>query len=209
MAKMMPFVRGENVGSKLGDTWKIVSVVALAMAVGACAKSGPAPISAGDRYAANASFDESYPLGAGDKIHVTVFSEPQLGGDFSVSGDGVIALPLIGNITAAGKTTTETARTVQEMLANGYLKNPRVSVEVINYRPFFILGEVKAPGQYPYVNGLTVTNAIATAQGYTPRSRRKYVLIRRFGEQVEQEYILSPNLRVLPGDTIRLAERYF
>lgn len=182
---------------------------ALAFALAACSTSGPPPISTGERYASGQSFDESYKLGAGDKVHMSVFSEPQLGGDFLVSGDGKLSLPLIGDVDAIGKTTREVARMVEISLADGYLRNPRVSMEVIAYRPFFILGEVKSPGQYPYVNGLTVTNAIATAQGFTPRAHKKYVFIRRFGEQAEQKYLVTGDLRVQPGDTIRLTERYF
>lgn len=182
---------------------------ALAFALAACSTSGPPPISTGERYAAGQGFDESYKLGAGDKVHISVFSEQQLGGDFLVSGDGKLSLPLIGDVEAVGKTTREVARMIETSLADGYLRNPRVSMEVIAYRPFFILGEVKAPGQYPYANGLTVTNAIATAQGFTPRAHKKYVFIRRFGEQAEQKYLVTGDLRVQPGDTIRLSERYF
>lgn len=186
-----------------------VLAFAIAVLLSACGHSGPAPISAGDRYVANANFDEAYKLGAGDKVHINVFSEQQLGGDYAVSGDGLLSLPLVGNVPVAGKTTSEAARTVETLLGNGYLRNPRVSLEVSSYRPFFILGEVKSPGQYPYANGLTVTNAIATAQGFTPRAHKKYVLIRRFGDQAEERYLLTPDLRVRPGDTIRLSERYF
>ena len=82
-------------------------------------------------------------------------------------------------------------------------------MQVETYRPFFILGEVRSPGQYPYMAGLTALNAIATAEGFTPRASKKTVLIRRFGEQYEQSYVLTPDLRIWPGDTIRLAERFF
>ena len=182
---------------------------AAAIALSACGKSGLPPISVGDRYVGSANFDEAYKLGAGDKVRMTVFSEPQLSGDYSVSGDGELSLPLIGNVNVAGKTTGEASVLIQSRFADGYLRNPRISMEVNAYRPFFILGEVRSPGQYPYANGLTVPNAIATAQGYTPRARKKRVFIRRFGEQVEQEFVVTPDLRVWPGDTIRLPERYF
>ncbi|WP_235514957.1 MULTISPECIES: polysaccharide biosynthesis/export family protein [unclassified Sphingomonas] len=179
------------------------------LALAACSSSEPPPLSSGDRYVADANPAEAYPLGAGDKIRLTVFNEPTLSGEFSVGTDGQLSLPLIGNVPALGKTTGDVAALVQGMLADGYLRSPRVAMEVINYRPFFILGEVRAPGEYPYVSGLTVLNAVATAQGFTPRARRSWVNIRRFGEQAELRYELTPNLRVWPGDTIRLAERYF
>lgn len=181
----------------------------LACLLAACAKSGPAPISSGDRYVASRELVETYELGAGDKVHVTVFNEPQLSGDFSVSSDGKISLPLIGDVTVVGKTTAAAAKDIQARLAEGYILDPRVSMEVATYRPFFILGEVRAPGQYPYSSGLTALNAIATAQGYTPRAKKKTVLIRQFGEQYEQEYLVTPNLRVRPGDTLRIVERFF
>ncbi|CAN5616525.1 polysaccharide biosynthesis/export family protein [soil metagenome] len=192
-----------------GVKGRALLALAAAIALSACGKSGPPPISAGDRYVGSADFDEAYKLGSGDKVRMTVFSEPQLSGDYSVSGDGELSLPLIGNVAVAGKTTSQASTAIQARFADGYLRNPRISMEVTTYRPFFILGEVKSPGQYPYASGMTALNAIAIAQGYTPRARKKRVFIRRFGEQLEQEYVVTPDLRVWPGDTIRLAERYF
>jgi polysaccharide biosynthesis/export protein len=150
-----------------------------------------------------------YRLGVGDKVRVIVFNEETLSGEFAVSAAGTFSFPLIGQVTAFNKTTTEVIQDMQAKLADGYLKDPKVSMEVITYRPYFILGEIKTPGQYPYTNGLTVTNAIATAAGYTPRADRKVVFIRRSGETAERPYRLTPDLRVYPGDTIRLAERFF
>lgn len=184
-------------------------LAALALVTSGCASSGIPPISSGERYMVVDAATETYPLGAGDKVRVTVFNEPTLSGEFSVSADGDLALPLIGNIKALGKTTNEVTTLLQTSLANGYLRDPKVSIEVVTYRPFFILGEVRAPGQYPYASGMTVINAIATAEGFTPRAKKKTVLIRRFGEAAEQEFLLTPDLRVWPGDTIRLTERYF
>lgn len=202
-------VMGGRVALKSGAKGVAAVAITAMMALSGCEKGGPAPISTGERYLASTSSDAGYLLGADDKIRVTVFGEPQLSGEYPVDGNGTVSLPLIGNVTVVGKTTGQTSHDIEAMLSTGYLRHPRVSVEIATYRPFFILGEVKSPGQYPYTNGLTVTNAIATAQGYTPRARRKYVLIRRFGEEVEQEYVLTPDLRVHPGDTIRLSERYF
>ncbi len=180
-----------------------------AISLAACSKSGPPPISAGERYATSQGFSEVYTLGAGDKIRMSVFNEQQLNGEFTVSADGEISLPLIGNVPVGGKPIDAVSREVQAKLADGYLLDPRVTMEVVTYRPFFILGEVRSPGQYPYLSGLTAMNAIATAQGFTPRARKRTVLIRRFGDQYEQEYVLTPDLRVLPGDTLRLTERFF
>lgn len=184
-------------------------VLLAAMVLAGCSKSGPPPISSGERYVAGEANGDIYQLGAGDKIRVIVYNEPQLSGDFSVSSDGDISLPLIGTVKVAGKPIERVSQEVQARLSDGYLRDPRVSMEVATYRPFFILGEVRSPGQFPYLSGLTVMNAIATAQGYTPRARKSTVRIRRFGDQYEQEYVLTPDLRVFPGDTIRLTERFF
>ena len=189
---------------------KVAALVLLApVAVSGCLAARTAVVSTGERYASRGAAQDIYLLGADDKIHITVFGEPQLSGDYSVGGDGALSFPLIGSVPVAGKTTEQASREIEVLLAGGYLKNPRVNLEVSTYRPFFILGEVKQPGQYPFVNGLTVLNAIATAQGFTPRAVKKYVFIRPFGEQTDQEYVLTPDLRIRPGDTVRLAERYF
>ncbi|WP_293884087.1 polysaccharide biosynthesis/export family protein [Sphingomonas sp.] len=163
----------------------------------------------GERYSLANSQIEDYRLGVGDKVKLTVFNEPTLSGEFSVSASGLLSLPLVGDVEAVGKGPVEIAALVQARLSAGYLREPKVNLEVITYRPFFILGEVKSPGQYPYASGLTVLNAIATAQGFTPRSKRTRAFIRRSGSALEEEFALTPELRVFPGDTIRLGERYF
>lgn len=174
---------------------------------GCAAASGPV-VSSGDRYTA-APADDNYALGAGDKIRLNVFNEETLSGEFSVGSEGTVSLPLIGDVVAKGKSPQQLASEVQAKLADGYLREPKVSIEVSAYRPFFILGEVKAPGQYPYASGMTVMNAIATAQGFTPRAAKKVVYIRRANSTEEVAMELTPSLRILPGDTIRLGERYF
>lgn len=176
----------------------------------ACAGPAVKVVSTGDRYVTSVSdLPEEYKLGTGDKVRINVFNEPTLSGEFAVSSTGMLSLPLIGDVVATGQTPAEVATVVQGKLADGYLRDPKVSLEVSTYRPFFILGEVKAPGQYPYLTGLTVQNAVATAQGFTPRASKDVVFIRRAGATGEIAYRVSPDLRVLPGDTIRFAERYF
>ena len=184
-------------------------MVLLAVLVAACANAGGPVISTGERYAQDAALTDTYVLGAGDKVRLLVFNEQNLSGEFSVSSDGMLSLPLVGDVPAADRTTRAIADDVARMLADGYLQNPRVTMEVLTYRPFFILGEVTTPGQYPYAAGMTVLNAIATANGFTPRAKHGTVFIRRRGEKAELEYALTPDLKVMPGDTIRLDERYF
>lgn len=184
-------------------------VIMAALSLAACSTTSGTVISSGERYTVNEQLDETYALGAGDQVRVTVFNEPTLSGEFFIAGDGELSLPLVGNVPAANKTTKDLAVDYARLLSDGYLRNPKVSMEVITYRPFFILGEVAKPGQYPYAAGMTVLNAVATADGFTPRAKKTRVFIRRRGEEGELEYTLTPNLRVMPGDTIRVGERYF
>lgn len=181
----------------------------LSLMTAACSMSG-AVAPPGDRIgSAGAAPVEVYKLGVGDKVRMMVYNEPALTGEFALSPNGTLSLPLIGEISAAGQTVEDVRALVQSRLGDGYLRDPKVSMEVTAYRPFYILGEVKAPGTYPYVSGLTVLNAIATAQGFTPRANQRTIFIRRSGEDREVPYELRPDLRIFPGDTIRLGERYF
>jgi polysaccharide export outer membrane protein len=149
-----------------------------------------------------------YRLGAGDELRITVFGEAELTGQFEVGTQGSIAYPLLGEIRAVGLTQTEFAQRLQEGLTQ-YLRSPNVSVEVANYRPFFILGEVQRPGSYPYSPNLTVQNAVATAGGFSYRANRNRVFIKHADELAERPYDLTSSLPVLPGDTLRIGERLF
>ncbi len=168
----------------------------------AAAQAAPAP-----QQAAAAG----YALGSGDKLRITVFNEDRLTGEYSVTGAGDISYPLIGSVTAAGKTLEQVRDTIRDRLAAGYIKDPRVSVEVLNYRPFYILGEVAKPGEYPYVIGLTVQQAVATAGGYTYRANTRRVFVKGTLDTAEHQLNLrdSTPVSVRPGDTIRIGERYF
>lgn len=153
--------------------------------------------------------DTDYRLGSGDKVRVTVYGEPDLSGEFFVTGSGLVSLPLVGEVKAAGLNVGQFQEAVQKALSDGYLKEPRVSAEVLGFRPFYILGEVTKPGTYPYTSGLTVLNAVATAGGYTYRADKKQVYIKRDGATTETKTPLSPSTTVAPGDTIRIGERFF
>ncbi|MCI5044887.1 MAG: polysaccharide export protein [Aquisalinus sp.] len=150
-----------------------------------------------------------YTLGPGDKLRLIVFGEDDLSGEFLVDGSGLVSLPLVGEISAEGKTVREFQRSVESSLRDGYLNDPRVSAEVLNFRPFYILGEVNSPGTYPYSDSLTVLNAVAVAEGFTYRANQRVVFIRRDGATTEQQYPLTSTTPVRPGDTIRIAERIF
>ena len=150
-----------------------------------------------------------YVLGSADKIRLTVFGEPSLTGEYFVSSSGVVSLPLAGDVQATGLTLRDFHDRVVKVLQDGYLKDPKVSLEVLTFRPFYILGEVSKPGQYPYTSGLTVFNAVATAGGFTYRANTHKVLIKRATETAEHEVTLSSETTIAPGDTIRIPERFF
>ncbi len=181
-----------------------------AIGLASCA-TGPAPSAAG---AVPSSTNElrtgaEYRLGSGDQLRVIVFGEEDLSGEFVVDGGGQVSFPLVGEVSAQGKTVREFQRAVVDKLKDGYLTDPRVSAEVLNFRPFYILGEVEAPGEYPYLSGLTVMNAVATAEGFTYRADTRKVYIKRAGEVGEHAYMLTTETPVQPGDTIRIGERFF
>lgn len=159
--------------------------------------------------AADTRIIEEYRLGVADKVRVTVFGEAALTGEFTVGGNGRVSLPLIGETRATGLTISEFQAEIARELSNGFINNPRVSAEVLNYRPFYILGEVSNPGEYPYTNSLTVLNAVATAGGFTYRADNRRVFIKRAQADSEEEFPLTTSTRVAPGDTIRIRERLF
>lgn len=150
-----------------------------------------------------------YLLGPGDKIRVTVFGQEDLSGEFEVDAAGNVALPLIQSVPAQGMTPPALEKEIASRLEPEYLRDPKVSVEVLTYRPFYIYGEVMKPGGYPYVNGMTVHNAIALAGGFSYRARTSSVRLRRTkdGQQTETDVPLSTS--VMPGDVIEVRERYF
>jgi polysaccharide export outer membrane protein len=169
-------------------------------ALGACATTANTPVSQWQPV--------EYKLGPADQLRITVFNEPGLTGPYVVGAQGTIAYPLVGDIRAAGLTVPEFTEALRMRLSE-YVRSPSVSVEVANYRPFFILGEVTRPGTYPYQVDITVMNAVATAGGFTYRANRSRVFIRHASEPAEHAYELTPSTPVLPGDTIRIGERIF
>jgi protein involved in polysaccharide export with SLBB domain len=150
-----------------------------------------------------------YTLGSGDKIRVTVFGHEDLSGEFEVDGSGNVSLPLIRNVKAEGLTVRQLEQSISERLSPDYLINPSVSVEVLNYRPFYIYGEVTKPGSYPFVNGMTVVTAVAMAGGFTYRARTGSVRIVRANDPQRNQITADKDTPVLPGDVIEVPERYF
>ena len=153
--------------------------------------------------------DENYHLGTGDKLRITIYGETDLSGDFLVDGSGQVQLPLVGQVKAAGLTIHEFTGEITAAYQNGSLKDPKVSDEVENYRPFYIMGEVNKPGEYPYESGLNVLGAIALAGGYTYRADDTEVYVRRSGSPKEVTMPADASTKINPGDIVRVAERIF
>ena len=153
--------------------------------------------------------DPTYRLGPGDKLRVTVFGQEGLSNAYIVDAAGNVALPLIGSVPAAGLSDRELSGAIAERLRDGYIREPHVAVQIEGYRPFFILGEVTAPGQYPYVPNMTAETAVAIAGGFTPRASHQRVLLTR-GINGQPVRFAGPfAMPVRPGDTITVEERWF
>jgi len=153
--------------------------------------------------------NEPYTLDSGDRLRVVVFGQDGLSNTYIVDATGRIALPLIGAVTARGATTGQLAQAIADKLRNGYVREPHVAIEVESYRPFFILGEVIAPGLYPYVPNMTVETAVAIAGGFTPRAYRWDAEISRSQSGVTSRQKVPLIAPVRPGDTITVTERWF
>jgi polysaccharide export outer membrane protein len=158
---------------------------------------------------ATGSIDDNYKLGTGDKLKITVYGEDDLSGEMIVDGSGQIQLPLVGQVNAAGLTVHQFVAEVTQILGAKYLRDPKVSVSIENYRPFYIIGEVNKPGEYPYENGLSALGAVALAGGYTFRADDDDVYIRRNGSPREQSFPATALTKIQPGDIVRVTERVF
>ncbi|MEK0083624.1 polysaccharide biosynthesis/export family protein [Benzoatithermus flavus] len=167
--------------------------------------ASPSPAAAA---AAAQELSSAYRLGSGDKIRLVVFRHEDLSGEFTLDGAGNFAMPLIGEVQAYNLTTRELEQKIADKLKDGYLVDPQVSVEVLNYRPFYILGEVKQPGSYQYVNGMTVLNAVALAGGFTYRAKQSNFLLQRGGSNSQTREV-SGDTPLLPGDIVTVQERFF
>ena len=151
----------------------------------------------------------AYTLDSGDKLRVVVFGQDGLSSSYSVDPSGKITMPLIGAVQARGMTTAGLQQSIAAKLRQGFVREPHVAVEVELYRPFFILGEVTLPGQYPYVPNMSVETAVAIAGGYTPRAFKYRIEVSRPVNGVTEQRVVSPTYPVRPGDTIKISERWF
>lgn len=186
----------------------VLAVAALgAMALAACS-TGPEQGNPQELTQAGMGI-AGYKLGSGDEIKITVYGEPDLSGLFVVDGQGSISMQLVNQVEVVNLSLNETSRLLENRLKDGWLKDPKVTTELVKGRPYYILGEVNRPGEYPFVSGLTVMNAIASAGDFTYRADRNRILVKSADSPNEREVVLTPTTLVRPGDTIRIRERFF
>jgi polysaccharide export outer membrane protein len=159
---------------------------------------------------AAATIDEGpYTLDAGDKLRIVVFGQDALSNNYIVDAEGQISMPLIGTVSARGLTTAQLSGAIAGRLKQSYIRDPSVAVEIETYRPFFVLGEVTYPGQYPFVPNMTVQNAVAIAGGFTPRASKDKVTVTRKMQGAPMRFALPLRSPLRPGDTIEVSERWF
>ncbi|MEA2927254.1 MAG: polysaccharide biosynthesis/export protein [Alphaproteobacteria bacterium] len=153
--------------------------------------------------------DGPYTLDSGDRLRIVVFGQDAISNNYTVDAQGQVSLPLVGAVEARGLTTAQLSSAIAGRLKSGFVRDPSVAVEIETYRPFFVLGEVTFPGQYPYVPNMTVENAIAIAGGFTPRAAKDKVTITRKIQGVPARTVLSLRSPIRPGDTVEVSERWF
>lgn len=152
---------------------------------------------------------QTYLLDAGDRVRVFVYGQPNLSRTYPIDGAGFISMPLVGEVKARGLTTYDLGANITALLGTDYVRDPQVAVEVVNYRPVFVIGEVRNAGQFSFQPGMTVETAVAVAGGYGPRANQQSFVITRTIDGAPAEIDASPFERVRPGDTIRVTERFF
>jgi len=194
--------------SDVADSGGAISALRHAFAAAPRQAYAPAPAA----YAAApmpAAYDTSYKLDAGDKLRVVVYGQEGLTNSYAIDAGGSITMPLIGAVPARGRTPAGLAAAITAKLRNGYIRDPSVAVEIESYRPFFILGEVAAPGQYPYVPNMSVESAVAIAGGFSPRARRDVVTLTHTDGSGSMRVVVPLGTAIGPGDTVLVGERWF
>lgn len=183
------------------------AVLFTAAGLGACSQ-GPALPPPNFATSTGPGLENAYRLQIGDKLKLTVFDEDNLSGDLEVNGRGELPVPLIGALPAKDRTLKQLQRDIAAKLADGYIKSPRVNLDITNYRPIYVHGEVKSGGKFEFSNNLSFTDAVAMAGGYTYRAQQSYVILSRAGG-VPVRIDMPATMPILPGDNIRVPERFF
>lgn len=191
----------------MANVWRVgTAIVRVTIVVGLMlVQLACAPKTSSD---AGPAANSAYRLGTGDKLKITVFGEEDASGEYEVDATGSISARLLGRMEIKGMTVSQVEQAlIEQYNSRGFFRNPRISIELINLRPFFILGEVEKRGSYPYINGLTVAQAAAVAGGYTRRASVSRITIQRQGSGKEES--ASEDTPVYPGDIVRVPERSF
>jgi polysaccharide export outer membrane protein len=199
---------GVSSSSKVADSGGAISALRKSFAAATPRSYTPLPVA----YAAAptpVAHEVAYRLDAGDRLRVVVYGQEGLTNTYAIDAGGAITMPLIGSVAARGRTTSGLAAEIAAKLRGGYIREPSVAVEIEAYRPFFILGEVAAPGQYPYVPNMSVETAVAIAGGFSPRAKRDRVTLTHTGEQGSTRIVVPLGTSVSPGDTVLVGERWF
>jgi protein involved in polysaccharide export with SLBB domain len=185
-----------------------VAVLAIGLQLGACVTDFGPVMAFSPPVAANGVATR---MQSGDQLKIVVYGEDTLSGQYEIGPSGTISMPLIGQVTAAGLTKTDLEGVLTAAYQNGkFLQEPKITVLVVAYRPVYIFGEVQTPGKYAYTTGMDALTVVATSGGFTYRANRNSVLIRHPGETLWREYpLVGSPLPVVPGDLIRVTERYF
>jgi protein involved in polysaccharide export with SLBB domain len=185
-------------------------LLAVALQSSGCSTPGNGgPATAADLEAASVAATATPRFQGGEKIRIAVFNEPSVSGDYDIDPNGVVSLPLAGTVRAVGLTQSQLELELAKKFKSEYLRNPKVTVTILQYRPFYIVGEIEKQGEFVYKPGLNVLTAMAMGGGGTYRANRNYVTIQHFGENTMKEYPQSAATPILPGDLIRIPERYF
>jgi polysaccharide export outer membrane protein len=208
MAYGQPYYPAPAPRSRVADSGGAISAFRASFAGGQRRAYVPAPVA----YAAApmpVAYDAAYQLDAGDKLRVVVYGQEGLTNTYAIDAGGAITMPLIGSVPARGRTPAGLAAEISGRLRNGYIRDPSVAVEIEAYRPFFILGEVAAPGQYPYVPNMSVESAVAIAGGFSPRARRDRVTLTHTDGSGSSRIVVPLGTSLSPGDTVLVGERWF
>jgi protein involved in polysaccharide export with SLBB domain len=190
----------------LKGIWVCSALIAAAVLLSACSS---ASLTEAEQQSMALVANAPATLQPGDKIRVDVFGEDKLGGEYQLDQAGQVSMPLAGTVKAQGMTQAQLEQALAKKLRTDYLRNPKVTVTIATLAPFYIIGEVQKPGQFDYRSGLNVLTAIAVAGGPTYRASRSSVQIQRRGETTMRDYPISASVPVLPGDVIKVPERYF
>jgi polysaccharide export outer membrane protein len=183
------------------------SILLFALLLSGCAVA-PKSKSVGAQHDAPITNAASYLLDTGDVLRITVYNDAQLTNSYGIDDAGYISMPLVGRIAVRGRTVSQTAAVVTARLAEGYLRDPNVAVEVIQYRPFYIQGEVKNAGQFPFVFGMTVRAAVSTAGGFSEVASEATATIYRKSGGTTRAIRVTMDAPIQPGDTIVVHERW-